>query len=218
MSNKQKNAFARGLELGFCRSHARRLAALDSPEKIQDFLDRMPINHETGGETCLAAAGALRLGAVHCIEGALIAAAALWMQGRPPLLLDFQAEGDDDHVVTLFRRGPYWGAISKSNHVWLRWRDPVYRNLRELAMSYFHEYVAGRNKTLRTYSRPFDLRRYDAATWASGEQCWDLADDLDRSRHYRLITPQQKAILRPRDKWEQHIGKMAEYPLKRGGD
>ncbi|MDR3449604.1 MAG: hypothetical protein P4M15_07650 [Alphaproteobacteria bacterium] len=206
------DAAAFGRRLGLSRADAAALAALKTPAKIQDFLDRLPTNHEIGGETVLTVAEALRLGTAHCIEGAFIAACALWMQGERPVLMDLQAPGDDDHVVALFKRGGCWGAISKSNHVWLRWRDPVYRSLRELAMSYFHEYVTGPRKTLRTYSRPFDLRRYDPAVWVSGtESCWDLAWDLDQSPHYKLITPKQARALRPRDRFELHAGTFVEH-------
>jgi len=202
-----------GIKLGLSRPHATLLARLDTPEKIQDYLDRLPTNHELQGETCLAVTAALKLKEVHCIEGALIAACALWMQGKQPLLMDFQAAGDDDHVITLFRRGRHWGAISKSNHVWLRWRDPIYRSPRELAMSYFHEYVTGDKKTLRAYSKPFDLRRYKPPAWISGtESCWDVAWDLDQSRHYKILTAEQARVLRPRDRFEQHAGKFTEYP------
>ncbi|MGB9153606.1 MAG: hypothetical protein WCD70_11025 [Alphaproteobacteria bacterium] len=205
-----------GMKLGLSRAHATVLARLNTPEKIQDYLNDLPTNHEPNGDTCLGVTGALRLQAVHCIEGALIAACALWMQGEPPLLMDFQATGDDDHVVTLFRRGKHWGAISKSNHVWLRWRDPIYRSLRELAMSYFHEYVSDNKKTLRAYSKPFDLRRYDPPTWVSEtESCWDLARDLDQSRHYKILTSQQARSLRQRDSFEQDAGKLVEYPPPR---
>lgn len=201
-----------GLKLGLSSSNARLLARLDTPHKIQDFIDALPTNHELEGETCLSAEGGLRLGAVHCIEGAFIAASALWIHGHPPLLMDMKAKGDDDHVIAVFRHGKHWGAISKSNHVWLRWRDPVYRNLRELAMSYFHEYVNADKKTLRSYSKPFDLRKYSPSIWVSGtESCWDLAWDLDQSRHYPIITPQQSRLLRKRDHFEQRIGNIVEY-------
>ena len=115
------------------------LARLRTPIQIQDFVSALPVNFEPDGDTCLSVAGALRGRRAHCIEGAFIAACALWMNGEQPLLMDFQARGDDDHVIALFRQNGLWGAISKSNHIWLRWRDPVYRSPRELAMSYFHE-------------------------------------------------------------------------------
>lgn len=116
------------------------LRRLTTPIKIQNFLDSIPRNHEKQGETYLSPRQVLKQNKAHCFEGALVAALALWLQGERPLLFDLKAEGDDDHVVALYKRNNYWGAISKTNHATLRFRDPVYRNLRELALSYFHEY------------------------------------------------------------------------------
>lgn len=208
-----------GEKLGLSSAHAQILAALDKPEAVQDFISHnLAMNFEPQGDTCMPVAETLRHGHGHCIESAFVAACALWMGGRRPLLMDMQAKGDDDHVITLFRHNDHWGAISKSNHVWLRWRDPVYRSLRELAMSYFHEYVSDPCKTLRTYSVPFDLRRCDPAQWVSGtESCWDIACALDEGRHYQLITSAQAKALRPRDRMEQQAGALLEYvePRKR---
>ena len=128
-----------GQKLGLSREEAATLARLRTPEKIQDYICSLKINKELKGDTCLSVREVLRHQHAHCIEGAFVAAAALWMHGQPPLLMDMKAKGDDDHVVTLFRHRGYWGAISKSNHVWLRWRDPGYRSLREMTVSYFHE-------------------------------------------------------------------------------
>jgi hypothetical protein len=150
------------------------------------------MNHEPGGDTCRSAAEVLKRGEAHCIEAAFVAAAALWMMGYEPLLMDMQAKGDHDHVICIFRERGAWGAISKSNHVWLRWRDPVYKTPRELALSYFHEYTKGRKKTLRNYSVPFDLRRYKNNEWVnSKEDCWDVALALDEGRHYALVSAAQ---------------------------
>ena len=190
----------------------RALAKLRTPERIQDFVSALPINFEPEGDTCWSVLQALRRNRAHCIEGAFIAAYALWLAGERPLLMDFQAEGDDDHVVTLFRRDGCWGAISKSNHVWLRWRDPIYRTLRELAMSYFHEYVSQHHKTLRRYSRAFDLSRVDPAHWVTREEgCWDIAEAIDTVQHYPLITARQARRLRRRDAMELKAGSMTEY-------
>lgn len=172
----------------------------------------MPPNFELGGDTCLSAAEALRHNTSHCIEGAFIAACALWMHGEPPLLMDLQARGDHDHVVALFRRHGCWGAISKSNHLWLRWRNPVYRSLRELAMSYFHEYISKRRHTLSAYSLPFDLRRFDSSVWVTGkEDCWEVGNTLDAIRHYRLVSRRQARSFRPCDKVELEADKIAEH-------
>lgn len=206
-------AVARGIELGLSRTHAERLAHLKTPESIQDFVVALPANFERTGDTCLSVAETLRHNHAHCIEGAFVAACALWIQGKPPLVMDLQADGDDDHVFVLFRRGRCWGAISKSNHVWLRWRDPIYRSLRELVMSYFHEYVWGAHKTLRRYSRPIDLRRFDPKLWVTSTvDCWDVAEAIDDSRHYPILTTDQARRLRPRDAIELRAGTLLQYP------
>ena len=189
------------------------LRHLSTPALIQDFLTAMPSNPETEGHTCWSVRLALRHRMCHCIEAAFIAACALMLHGRPALLMDFQAVGDDDHVVTLFRRGRRWGAISKSNSIWLRWRDPVYASPRELAMSYFHEYVKDGRKSLRRVSKPFDIGRYDPSTWVTSEEnCWDMALELDGSPHFSIVSPAHARALRPRDDFELRAGRMKEFP------
>jgi hypothetical protein len=167
---------------------------LDSPQKIQAFLDTLAINfHDTGGEAYLSPRQVLRVKKAQCIQGALFAAAALAYHGARPLLMDFQtAPKDEDHVVALFKQDGLWGAISKTNHVVLRWRDPVYRTVRELAMSYFNEYYLwSGKKSMRGYSRPFDLRCYPVAFWVTTESQADLKrleGDLDSSIHFPSVT------------------------------
>jgi hypothetical protein len=207
-----KNRVSFGTNLGLTAPDAATLARLSTPEKIQDFVSDLAMNREKDGDTCLSVTETLRQGHAHCIEGAFVAACALWMGGSPPLLMDMQAEGDDDHVITVFRSHGCWGAISKSNHVWLRWRDPVYASLRELAMSYFHEYVNENKKTLRTYSASFDLRRFSPSEWVTlAGSCWDIAGALDSGRHYNLLTPRQSRALKLRDPLEMRAGKITEY-------
>ena len=200
-----KRRYADRATLGLTPGEFALLKRLRTPEKIQAYIDAMPQNFEIGGETCLSVQQALRQQRALCIEGAMIAAAALWVHGEPPLLLDLKAQRDCDHVVALFRRRGCWGAISKTNHSVLRWRDPVYRSLRELAMSYFHEYCNKRNqKTLRSYSVAFDLRRLDTAIWVTQEKsCWDVGWALDAARHYPLIGARQVKLLRLRDALER---------------
>lgn len=187
----------------------RRLA---TPEKIQQFLTDMPSNAEASGDTCYSARMALRQNCCHCIEAAFIAAAALLLHGRPALLMDFQATGDDDHVLALFRHRRHWGAISKSNSIWLRWRDPIYANPRELAMSYFHEYVNGERKTLRRVSKPFNIGEYDPADWLTAEgDCWAMAAELDAAPHVDLISAPQARRLRSREVFEIETGTLREF-------
>jgi len=205
-----KRRFARREDLDLSKAEFAILKRLNTPEKIQAYLDAIPQNFELGGETCLSVREALRQRRALCIEGAMIAAAALWVHGEPPLLMDLKATRDYDHIVTLFRRNGCWGAISKTNHPVLRWRDPVYRSLRELAMSYFHEYCNRRHqKTLRSYSVAYDLRRLHPMLWVTQEKnCWDVGWALDAARHYRLISNRQAKLLRLRDPLEREAQKL----------
>lgn len=199
--------------LGLSRAEFAVLRRLRTPEKIQAFLYGLKQNFELRGETCNSVRTVLRERRAHCIEGAMLAACALWIQGEPPLLLDLQAVHDFDHVVALFRRHGRWGAISKTNGIGLRWRDPVYRSLRELAMSYLHEYYNKRDrKTLRTYSVPYDLRRMTPADWVTDEDgAWDLVDNLEATRHYKLMTHAQVRSLIRRDPFEREVGNLLQY-------
>lgn len=212
MNRPYRKRVAFGIRAGLSKAAAGILSGLSTPGDIQDFVSALDANREKGGHTLKSAAQTLKHRNAHCLEGAFVAAAALWLGGAPPLLMDMQAKDDDDHVIALFRSHGCWGAISKSNHVWLRWRDPVYRTLRELAMSYFHEYAAAREKTLRAYSVPFDLRRVPAEQWLTGEEpCWDTGAALDDSRHYKLITPALAKTLKHRDALQMRANKLTEH-------
>ena len=163
---------------------------LTTPAKIQRFLDRdLGYNKERDGETCFSPRLVLRHRSAHCMEGALFAAAALRMLGQPPLLLDLEAVRDDDHVLAIFRRRGHWGAIAKSNYSGLRYREPVYRTLRELVMSYFeHYYNLRREKTLRRYSRPVNLARFDDRGWMTSESgVWYIPEYLTGIAHTPLL-------------------------------
>jgi hypothetical protein len=176
----------------------RQFARLNTPRKIQDFLDTLPANFELDGDTHMSPRRVLAEGVAHCTEGALLAAACLAYHGHDAFLMDLRAlPSDQDHVVTLFRERGLWGAISKTNHAVLRWRDPIYRSPRELAMSYAHEYFLndGR-KSLVSYSLPFRVTRYAPERWVTAEDNLDwLIVALDDSRHVALAP---KAALRRR--------------------
>ncbi len=151
----------------------------------------------------------------HCIEAAFVAACALWIHGEPPAVMHLDCAATDyPHVVALFRRAGHWGAISKSNGAPLRYRDPIYRSLRELALSYFHEYADKRGrKTLRSYSAAFDLRRMDPGLWVThARNCREANDRLACARHYPLVTSRQQRLLAPRDAFERLAAKTVEYP------
>lgn len=190
------------------------LRRLNAPVKIQDFLETLHYSFDQGSDKLRSPRRVLRDRSAHCIEGALVAATALWIQGERPLLLDVRSVPEDlDHVVALYRWGGYWGAISKTNHAVLRFREPVYRSVRELAMSYFHEYFLddGR-KTMRDYSNPFDVGVRCGSGWITDEaELWDVAEMLDSSRHHPIITARQRRGLRRADPVEIAAGKLVTH-------
>lgn len=190
------------------------LRKLRTPKSIQDFLNEIPINREKNGDTCTSPLITLRRNKAHCMEGALVACLALAMQGQKPLILDLKtAAGDVDHLVALFRKDGYWGGITKTNHAVLRYREPVYRDIRELAMSYFHEYFLhdGR-KMLRSFStKPFDLSRWKGEWMTTEDNLWDLSDAIDTAPHTRILTRAQIAGLRRADDVEIRAGRLVDW-------
>ncbi len=170
----------------FTPAELRKLRSLKSPHGIQRFLDNMPYHL---ANTAWSPRRVLRENTSHCFEGATLAAAALRANGFPPLVIDLEAEHDTDHVVAVYRLNGHWGAIAKSNYTGCRYREPVYRTLRELAMSYFDVYFnLRRERSLRTFSRPVNLARFDARHWMDTDQhLWFIAEHLFTIRHYPLL-------------------------------
>ncbi len=192
------------LQHGLTNREWKTLAALKNPDRIQRFLDEeIGYNIEAHGPTCLSPRLVLRHGHAHCMEGAMLAAAALRAQGHPPLLLDLEAVRDDDHVLAVYRVDGGWGAVAKSNYSGLRFREPVYRTLRELVMSYFsHYYNLKGEKTLRTFSsRPINLRRFDTRNWmASEEEVWYIPEHLCTVAHTPVLSNRQIRLLSRMDR------------------
>ena len=177
-------------ENGFCARERAVLRRLTTPEKIQRFLDgEVGYNKEPEGPTCRSPRRVLRDRVAHCMEGALFGAAALAAHGYPPLLVDLEAVRDDDHVLAVFQRRGHWGAVAKSNYAGLRFREPVYRTLRELVISYFeHYYNPAGEKTLRAYSRPVNLRRFGRLEWMISERdVWEIPEYLCTVAHTALL-------------------------------
>ncbi len=166
------------------------LKSLDSPQKIQNYLELIPFNHEEGGETCRSAYEVIHHKKAHCLEGAFLACAALILQKRRPTIISLKVTDNDyDHVITVFKENGYFGAISKTNHAVLGWRDPVYVTIRELAMSYFHEYFLVKNgeKTLRGYSKIINLNRFGKTWINSTESLFTIGYAIAESKHNRVI-------------------------------
>jgi hypothetical protein len=190
---------------------------LNTPEKIQRFLDELPYDKEPEGPRCRSPRRVLRDQTAHCMEGALVGAAALRMLGHPPLLLDLEAVRDDDHVLAIFNLRGHWGAVAKSNYSGLRFREPVYRTLRELVMSYFeHYYNLQREKTLRKYSRPVNLERFDGMGWMTAEEDpWVIPEYLCTIAHTGVLAPSQPKRLSRVDDRLFAAGLVGSAPIKK---
>ncbi len=189
---------------------------LNSPQKIQDYLNNVPFNFDERASSCLSPRMVIKRNKADCIEGAIFAAAALEYHGSKPLLLDLRSTKmpyDYDHVVALFKLGKYWGAISKTNHSVLRYREPIYKNVRELAVSYFHEYfLDSGKKTLREYSVPFNLNSLNKINWRINEKSLsEVIDRLDKIKHNKILSKEQEKNLRKADKIEIESTKRVEY-------
>jgi hypothetical protein len=174
--------------LGFTSSELRTLRALKTPAGVQKFLDDLPYNLNF---TARSPKKVLDDRTASCLEGGIFAAAALRVIGFPPLIFDLEAEQDTDHVVAIFKVRGHWGSVAKSNFTGCRYREPVYRTLRELAMSYFNIYFNLRGeRTLRRYSRPVNLARFDHLRWMIADKpVWFIAEYLCEIPHIPLLTP-----------------------------
>lgn len=220
------------IQSGLTLREYKTLKRLSTPIKIQDFLDSLPMNWEKKGDTQRSPRSVLKNKKAHCMEGALLAAAALWLNGEPPLIMNLSArfgKNDDDHVVTLYKRGGRWGAISKTNHATIRFRDPVYRTPRELALSYFHEWFlnepakaakggsplsalrAPGEKTLECYSKPLDLRKFGTDWLTDKKDLWHITDALSERKHYFLVPKGNWRFMRKADPMELRAGRLVEW-------
>ncbi len=197
---------------GCSSSELKLFRRLKTPALIQDYLETLPI---ASADRYSSPRVVLREGRAQCLEGALLAAAILWFHGQLPLLLDLKSKKhDDDHVVALFRFGTYWGAISKTNHAVLRYREPIYRSVRELAASYFHEYfLDSGEKTLVSYSKPLNLRQYAKRGWITDEQSLNyIVAALDAQPHTNFVPRYLK--LRRADTVEIRAGALVQWPRR----
>lgn len=176
--------------LVFTKKEIALMKRLNTPAKVQDFLNGLRFNFEEKGETLKSPVMVLRKKNAHCMEGAILGAYMLSLHGFPPLILHLQTTKDDfSHVITPFKQYSLWGALSKTNHAVLRYREPIYKNIRELVMSYFHEYFLNKNgkKTLRRYSELFNLNVF-GKDWATTEnELWYIDKALDKVKHYDVL-------------------------------
>ncbi|MCF7843372.1 hypothetical protein K9M47_00560 [Candidatus Gracilibacteria bacterium] len=190
------------------------LNGLNTPLKIQDFLDTLSFNKEKSGETCLSPRMVINKKKAHCIEGALLAGVALWFHNRAPLIINLKVRKDDfDHIITVYRENGYYGAISKTNHNVLRFRDPVYKTIRELVMSYFHEYFLVENgeKTLLGYTKPINLKKFGIRWITSDADLWDIAEKIYDTPIIEIVPMENKKLLRNASKIETTSSNIQEW-------
>ena len=194
------------IQMNLIKTELQIFAKLKAPFKIQEFLDNLPYSDEVRYR---CPRSVLQDRKAHCYDGAVFAAAALRMIGYPPLLVDMLPNNrDDDHILSVFRRKNHWGAVAKSNFSGLRFREPVYRDLHELIMSYFESYynIAG-EKTLVGYTAPFNLNRFNKLDWLVNDAALDvIAKGLDNCRRYKVLPPAMARQLSPVDKRSYHAG------------
>ncbi|KKS04294.1 MAG: hypothetical protein UU58_C0008G0003 [Candidatus Nomurabacteria bacterium GW2011_GWA2_41_25] len=197
----------------FTKNEITLIKKLNTPAKVQDYLNGLQFNFEKGRETLKSPLFTLRAKRAHCFEGALLGAYILSQHGFKPYLMHLKTtRGDYDHVVAPFKVRSFWGALSKTNHAILRYREPIYKNIRELAMSYFHEYFLndGR-KTLRQYSALLDLNTLKKNWAVSKVDLWYIDKKLDKIKHYDMVPKFYIKNLRKADKIEIEAGKIVEY-------
>ncbi len=179
---------------GFTPAELRTIRAMKDPHGVQKFLNSLPYHL---APTCWSPRKVLHEKTVHCLEGAIFGAAALRVLGYPPLLWDLEAERDTDHVLAIFRQNGCWGAVAASNYAGCRYREPVYKTLRELAMSYFNLYFnLAKQRSLRRYSNPVNLKRFDHRGWmTSDKEVWYIPEYLCEIPHKSLLTSRQVKAL-----------------------
>jgi len=183
------------------------ISKLNTPSKVQDFLDKMPFNFEEKEETYMSPQKTIEAGKMHCFEGAVFACYCLKQNRIENYLMDLKVKNlkkDSDHILCLFRINKLWGAISKTNHSVLRWRDPIYKNFRELALSYFHEYfLDSGEKTLMSFSKPFDIWKKFGTSWVFQDEDLDeIAEALDVSPHLDFVPKKNARLVRKAGKTE----------------
>lgn len=197
----------------FTKVEQAKMMRMNTPAKVQDFLNTIPINFEDDGkDTAKSPLMVVRTNSAHCIEGAILGAYILSLHGHKPLLMHLDTDKDWNHVIAPFKTHGYWGALSTTNHADLRYRDAVYKTLRELVMSYFPEYTtnSGR-KTLRSYSRLLNLNSFEKGWECEEGNLWGIDEELENIKHYPIAPENVIKNLRRADPLEREAGKLTQW-------
>lgn len=199
--------------LSFTKKELAIFRKLNTPAKVQDFLNTIPINFEKDKkDTAKSPIMVMRKWNAHCIEGAILGAYILSLHGHKPLLINLKCTKEDfEHVIAPFQVNGYWGALSKTNHAVERYRDPVYRNIHELMMSFFNEYyLINGKKTMRKYSEPLNLNTFKKGWEVKEKDLWEIDTKLDKIKYYK-IAPKNIKNLRKADPIEVKVLKLTEW-------
>lgn len=200
---------------GLNKEESKFLQKLNTPNKIQDYLDSIPFNYEKGGQTVMSPVNVLKEKKAHCIEGALLASVALWLSKRDPIIINLKVNNkkDFDHIITIYKENGYYGSISKTNHNVLRWRDPVYKSIRELIMSYYHEYFLTSNgeKTLLGYTKPINLKKFGTKWITRTDNLWDIAEKIYDTKIIEIVPKENKKLIRKASKLERLSANIPEW-------
>lgn len=213
MKKSTVNNYRSQLE-AFSQKERKLFLSLSTPAKVQDFLNAIPQNFEKNGETCKSPLQVMHTKSAHCMEGAFLAVFILGLHGIQGKLLHLKAKRpDDDHIVVIFVEKGYVGALSKTNHGVLRYREPVYKNVRELVMSYFHEYFLNSTgeKTLASYSQPMDLGVLDPSWITSKKDLWRIDKRVDKVAHHGIVPKHLRGKLRKAELIERSMGTIVEW-------
>lgn len=200
---------------GYTSAELKLFRRLNTPQKIQDYLNLLAFNHEDMDDKCMSPRKVIETQKADCVEGAVFASAILQFHGAKPWILDLRSTikpYDYDHVVAIFKKDGHFGAISKTTHAVLRYREPIYKTLRELVLSYFHEYfLDSGQKTLREYSDILDMSIFNKQKWQISEESIDFIPKfLDTIKHHKILSPKQIKNLRRADRIEIQAGKLKE--------
>lgn len=200
--------------LSFTQKEISLIKKLNTPAKVQDFLNSLNFNFEKDGvATIKSPLRTMRERSAHCMEGAILGAYILAQHGYKPLLLHLKTTKDDfDHIIVPFKKNGFWGALSKTNHAVLRYREPVYKNTRELVLSYFHEYFLNNGKkTLRQYSIPLDLNIFEKGWETEGDDLFGIDEELDNIKHFDIAPKEIYKKMRLADNVEIKAGKIVDF-------
>jgi hypothetical protein len=208
--------------LPFTKTERALIARLDTPSKVQRWLNAVRYNTENNGETQRSFRPVARTKSAHCMEAALFAAVVLEQHGYPPLVMSLESQDWLDHVIFVYRHESGWGSVARSRDPGLHGRKPRFRSPGALARSYYDGYVDHTGRltgfgvaNLAEAMGAYDWRLTTKNAWAVEQMLIDLPHRKIRSstRRYRLLLKKYQAYraahddrkpiyYRGREKWE----------------